>query len=129
MVFPEGTRGTAKTFSQRHTLVRFGTGFMRLCLETGATIVPVAILGGGEAVPTVTNLYKLGKLIGAPYVPITPYLVAAPLPVKMMIRFGEPMRFSANAEDSEATISELVEEVRGRIGEMIETAKQEYSPI
>jgi len=129
MVFPEGTRGTAKTFSQRHTLVRFGTGFMRLCLETGATIVPVAILGGGEAVPTVANLYKLGKLIGTPYVPITPYLVAAPLPVKMMIRFGEPMRFSANPEDSESTISELVEQVRGRIGDMIESAKQEYSPI
>jgi 1-acyl-sn-glycerol-3-phosphate acyltransferase len=129
MVFPEGTRGTAKTFKQRHTLVRFGTGFMRLCLETHATIVPVAILGGGEAVPTVANLYKLGKLIGTPYVPITPYLIAAPLPAKIMIRFGEPMRFSGNPEDSEARITELVEQVRARIAEMIEAAKEGYSPL
>ena len=75
MVFPEGARGTAKLYRERYNLIRFGTGFMRLALETKTPIVPAAFLGGGEAVPTVMNLYKLGKLIGAPYIPVTPYLV------------------------------------------------------
>jgi 1-acyl-sn-glycerol-3-phosphate acyltransferase len=129
MVFPEGTRGTAKVFKERHTLVRFGTGFMRLALETGAPIVPAAILGGGEAVPTVTNLYKLGKLLGAPYIPITPYLVAAPLPAKIMIRFGEPLHFVGAPDDPEAKISELVEQVRMRVAELIEDGKGEYKAL
>jgi 1-acyl-sn-glycerol-3-phosphate acyltransferase len=129
MVFPEGTRGTAKTFGQRHSLVKFGTGFVRLCLETGSPIVPVAILGGGEAVPTVANLYKLGKLLGTPYIPVTPYLVAAPLPAHIMIRFGEPLRVSGSADESEARISERVEEVRERIARLIEEGKREYSPL
>jgi 1-acyl-sn-glycerol-3-phosphate acyltransferase len=129
MVFPEGTRGTAKTYSQRHSLVRFGTGFMRLCLETESPIVPVAILGGGEAVPTIANLYKLGKLLGTPYIPITPYLVPAPLPAHIMIRFGEPMNVKGSPDDSEAKITERVAEVQARIAELLEEGKREYSPL
>src|SRR5690606_29758549 len=45
MVFPEGTRGTAKLFSERHQLVRFGSGFVRLAMETGTPIIPTAVLG------------------------------------------------------------------------------------
>lgn len=129
MVFPEGARGTAKLFKDRHSLVRFGTGFMRLALQTESPIVPVAILGGGEAVPTIGNLYKLGKLLGAPYIPITPYLVAAPLPVKIVIRFGQPMTFSGNADDSEVRIGELVDQVRDCIAAMIKAGKGDYSAL
>ena len=42
LVFPEGARGTAKLFKDRNSLVRFGTGFMRLALQTGTPIVPTA---------------------------------------------------------------------------------------
>ena len=34
MVFPEGSRGFIKPFSQRYKLQRFGTGFVRLALQT-----------------------------------------------------------------------------------------------
>ena len=37
-----------------------------------------ASLGGGEAVPTIANLPFLGKLLGVPYVPLTPYLIPLP---------------------------------------------------
>src|SRR4029077_13360162 len=53
MVFPEGARGTAKLYKERHSLVQFGTGFMRLSLRTKTPIVPFGFIGGGEAVPTV----------------------------------------------------------------------------
>ncbi len=34
MVFPEGARGTAKLYRERDSLVSFGTGFVRLALQT-----------------------------------------------------------------------------------------------
>ena len=88
MVFPEGARGTAKLYQDRYSLVRFGTGFMRLALKTKTPIVPFAFIGGGDAVPTVANSYTLGKLMGAPYVPITPYLFTIPLPVSLEIHYS-----------------------------------------
>src|SRR6185295_10976404 len=51
LVFPEGARGTAKLFWERDSLVQFGTGFMRLALQTRTPIVPFAFVGGGEAIP------------------------------------------------------------------------------
>src|SRR5262249_14991745 len=88
MVFPEGARGTAKLYKERYSLVEFGTGFMRLALKTHAPIIPFAFVGGGDAVPTIANAYTLGKLLGVPYVPVTPWLVPAPIPVKLEIYFG-----------------------------------------
>jgi 1-acyl-sn-glycerol-3-phosphate acyltransferase len=129
MVFPEGTRGTAKLFRERHSLVRFGTGFVRLAMETKTPIIPTAVLGGGEAVPTVANLRKLGKLIGIPYIPITPYLVAFPLPVRMMIRFGEPVTFEGTGQEDDSHVMDKVEDVKHRILALIEEGKQQYKPL
>jgi 1-acyl-sn-glycerol-3-phosphate acyltransferase len=129
MVFPEGARGTAKLYRDRYTLVRFGTGFMRLALETKTPIVPVAFLGGGEAVPTVANLYKLGKLLGFPYVPVTPYGVAAPLPVHVEIHFGAPMHFSGTGREDDRAIAAKVLEVRETIEALIVSGRERYSRI
>jgi len=51
MVFPEGVRGMNKTWKERYRLQRFGTGFMRLALQTGTPIVPVGIVGSEEQQP------------------------------------------------------------------------------
>ncbi|MEM9187663.1 MAG: lysophospholipid acyltransferase family protein [Myxococcota bacterium] len=124
MVFPEGHRGTAKLFHERYSLVRFGTGFMRLALQTNTPIIPVAFLGGGEAVPTVMNLYKLGKLLGAPYIPITPYLLPLPMPVPVSIHFGEPMHITGTGDESDAAISARIGEVKERIQTLIENGRK-----
>ncbi len=125
MVFPEGARGTAKLYKDRHKLVRFGTGFVRLALETKTPIVPVAVLGGGEAVPTIKNFYALGKLIGLPYIPVTPYLLALPLPAHIGIRFGEPMLLEGDPAQDDVAISELVQKVKGRIAQLIAEGQEE----
>jgi 1-acyl-sn-glycerol-3-phosphate acyltransferase len=129
MVFPEGTRGTAKLYKERHELVRFGTGFVRLALETGSPIIPVAVLGGGEAVPTITNLYRLGKLIGMPYIPITPYLLALPLPVRIMIRFGAPIFLEGTGQEDDKRIHEMVEFVKSEIRRLIEEGRETYQRL
>ena len=129
MVFPEGVRGTAKLFNERYSLVRFGTGFLRLALETKTPVIPGAFLGGGEAVPTVANLYKLGKLVGAPYIPITPYLMAWPLPVNVELHFGEAMRFVGTGNEDDREVGLMVERVRQRVEELIESGRRNYKPL
>lgn len=124
MVFPEGARGTAKLYTERHTLVGFGQGFMRLALQTKTPIVPFGFIGGGEAVPTVTNLYGLGKLLGMPYVPVTPYGVSLPLPVSLSVHYGEPMRFTGTGNEDDAVVAVYVEQVKARIAALMDQGRQ-----
>ncbi len=55
LVFPEGANGISKTFDKRYQLQRFGFGLMRLALETGTPIVPVAVVGAEEQAPSLYN--------------------------------------------------------------------------
>jgi len=124
MVFPEGARGTAKLHHQSDSLVRFGTGFMRLALQTGSPIVPLAVIGAGDAFPTVANLYKLGKLVGAPYIPIPRYLLPIPRPTTFQILYSAPMRFEGDGTESDDLVAGYVEQVRLRIHWLIEQGRK-----
>ncbi|MFO0668753.1 MAG: 1-acyl-sn-glycerol-3-phosphate acyltransferase [Polyangiaceae bacterium] len=125
LVFPEGARGTAKLWKDRHSLVDFGTGFMRLALKTKSPIVPFGFLGGGDAVPTVANLYGIGKLLGVPYVPVTPWIAPLPLPVKLDVYYGEPMMFEGTGAEDDETIFGYVERVKAEIAGLIERGRRE----
>ena len=80
-VFPEGARGTAKLAKGR---THAGALWDRLCTPGAKDTQPnravCVFLGGGEAVPTIANLSRLGKLIGVPYLPVTPYIFPIPAP-------------------------------------------------
>jgi 1-acyl-sn-glycerol-3-phosphate acyltransferase len=125
MVFPEGALGTAKLYGERHSLVRFGTGFMRLALQTRTPIIPFGFVGGGEAIPTVYNSEWLGKLFGAPYVPITPYLVTVPLPVRLDLIYGEPLVFEGAGDEDDELIGRQVDEVKQRIRDLIDSGRRQ----
>ncbi len=123
MVFPEGAKGTAKLFKERYSLVDFGTGFVRLALKTKTPIVPLGFVGGGDAVPTIHNSRTLGKLMGVPYVPVTPYGVAAPLPAKLVVHYGKPMRFEGTGDEEDAVVKGYVDQVKAAIASLIEAAR------
>ncbi len=120
MVFPEGHRGTAKLYGDRNSLVRFGTGFIRLALQTKTPVVPFAFIGGGDAVPTITNLEGVAKIFGLPYLPITPYLLPVPRPVALEVYYSEPMHFEGTGNEDDIVIQGYVEQVRARISELID---------
>jgi 1-acyl-sn-glycerol-3-phosphate acyltransferase len=124
MVFPEGANGTAKLYGERYSLVHFGTGFMRLAMQTKTPIVPFAFLGGGSAVPTVMNAKGLGKLLGVPYVPITYYGAAIPLPVRLEVEYGAPMSFEGTGLEDDEAINANVEQVKAEIARLIEKGRE-----
>lgn len=129
MVFPEGARGTGKLYKDRYELVRFGTGFMRLALETNTPIVPFAFIGGEEALPTVMHLKRLAKLVGAPYIPVPPYLLPVPMPVHCEVYYSEPMCFEGDGTEADDVIAGYVEQVKQRIRGLIEKGREERRSV
>jgi 1-acyl-sn-glycerol-3-phosphate acyltransferase len=129
MVFPEGSKGAGKPFSERYRLQRFGRGgFVELALRTGAPIVPVAVVGSEEIYPKLGESRLLARLVGAPYFPLTPtfpWLGAAglvPLPSKWRIEFCEPVdltQYGPEAAEDRALVFELSEQVRETIQQRV----------
>ena len=124
LVFPEGARGTAKLAKDADTLVGFGTGFMRLALETKSPIIPFGFVGGGEALPTVANLKALGRLIGVPYIPVTKWGLLVPKPTRFQLLYGKPMVFEGSGHESDEVCGAMVDEVKTRISDLIRQGRQ-----
>lgn len=129
LVFPEGVRGLNKPFSQRYQLQRFGIGFMRLALESGAPIVPCAVVGAEEQAPALFDVKPLARLLGFPAFPITPTLLPLPLPARYHIRFGEPMRFTGSPDDEDAELERKVADVERAVRVLVERGLAERRSI
>ncbi|RME24741.1 MAG: acyltransferase family protein [Deltaproteobacteria bacterium] len=125
LAFPEGVRGISKPFPKRYQLERFGLGFMRLALMTGAPIVPTAVVGAEEQIPTIMDFKPLAKALGMPSFPVTPFfpwlgpLGIMPLPVKIRIYYGRPMYFEGDPDDDDEVLLPKVQKVRRTIQRMI----------
>lgn len=123
LVFPEGVRGISKPFSKRYQLQDFGLGFMRLAIETGTPIVPVAVIGGEEQYISLANFGNIGKMVGLPSLPVIPQLLVPggqlPLPTRYRLHFGKPMQFAGDHEDEDAVMRIKVEQVRAELSRMI----------
>jgi 1-acyl-sn-glycerol-3-phosphate acyltransferase len=125
-VWPEGFKGIGKPFSERYKLQRFGRGgFVSAALRTGTPIIPCSIVGAEEIYPMIGNVKTLARLLGMPYLPVTPFfpllgaLGAIPLPSKWIIEFGEPIETAelggpAAAEDP-MLVFNLTDQVRETI--------------
>lgn len=100
LIFPEGVAGVAKSFGDRYRLRPFSPGFARLALALDVPIVPVAVVGAEEIYPLVGRAEGVGKLLGMPYLPLTPFfpllgvLGTLPLPTKWFMHFGKPIRLT-----------------------------------
>jgi 1-acyl-sn-glycerol-3-phosphate acyltransferase len=126
IVFPEGQKGSRKVLWQRYRLRRFGRGgFVRTAMRAGVPIVPIALVGGEEAMPIFAHLRFAQRLTGLIYFPINhafPHFGLAAgamyLPAKFKIRFLEPVDLSGyppEAVEDAAEVQTIAERIRGRI--------------
>jgi 1-acyl-sn-glycerol-3-phosphate acyltransferase len=130
LVFPEGTKGIVKPFSERYQLQPFNVGFVELALELEAPIVPFAVIGAEEQAPVLFKSRTIGKKLGMPVFPFTPTfpwfgpLGLVPYPVKYRIAYGEPLLFHREypreAASDPDVVRALSEKVRSRVQGMID---------
>ncbi len=130
-VWPEGFKGIGKPYSERYKLQRFGRGgFVSAAIRTGVPIVPCSVVGAEEIYPLVGNVPALARLLGVPYIPITPFfpllgpLGLVPLPSKWLIEFGEPIRtdsYDEGAADDPMLVFNVTDQVRETIQQTLYT--------
>jgi 1-acyl-sn-glycerol-3-phosphate acyltransferase len=130
-VWPEGFKGIGKPYAERYKLQRFGRGgFVSAAIRTGVPIVPCSVVGAEEIYPLVGNVPALARLLGVPYIPITPFfpllgpLGLVPLPSKWLIEFGEPIRtdsYDGGAADDPMLVFNVTDQVRETIQQTLYT--------
>jgi 1-acyl-sn-glycerol-3-phosphate acyltransferase len=124
-VWPEGFKGIGKPYSERYKLQRFGRGgFVSAAIRTGVPIIPCSVVGAEEIYPLIGDLPALARLLGMPYLPITPFfpwlgpLGMVPLPSKWLIELGEPIRtdsYEEGAADDPMLVFNVTDQVRETI--------------
>jgi 1-acyl-sn-glycerol-3-phosphate acyltransferase len=118
LVFPEGTKGPSKSYTDRYQLRRFGRGgFVEIAMRAGVPVVPIAVVGSEETMPVVLRLPGLARAIGVPYFPITanfltlgPVGMIMPFPAKFKLRVLDPVRFDVPPDQERYSKSRVMEE-------------------
>jgi len=118
LVFPEGTKGPSKSYTDRYQLRRFGRGgFVEIAMRAGVPVIPIAVVGSEEAMPVVFRLPTLAKALGVPYVPVTANLLAfgplgvvMPFPAKFKLRVLDPVHFDVPPDQDRYSKSRIMEE-------------------
>ena len=118
LVFPEGTKGPSKSFTDRYQLRRFGRGgFVEIAMRSGVPVIPIAVVGSEEAMPVLFRLPSLARVLGVPYVPITANLLAfgplgvvAPFPAKFKLRVLDPVSFDVPPDQERYSKSRIMDE-------------------
>jgi 1-acyl-sn-glycerol-3-phosphate acyltransferase len=126
LIFPEGTVGIGKGRAERFRLREWRVGHVEMAIRHRAPVVPVAVVGPDEQYPLVWRVPL--KPFGAPYLPISPHLV--PLPVRYVIRYGEPIAVHeghtvADADDP-VVVQAAAERVRLAEQALIDEARATY---
>ena len=112
MIFPEGTPGISKPFSERYKLQTWRQGHCELAIRHGAPVVPVGIVGAEEQMPQLARI-PIGRVSSIPYLPIPATLV--PLPVRYHIHYGEPLHFEREYTPSDADDPVVVKDAAARV--------------
>ncbi|HWU22347.1 MAG TPA: lysophospholipid acyltransferase family protein [Nocardioides sp.] len=138
-VWPEGFKGIGKPYAERYKLQRFGRGgFVSAAVRTGVPIVPLSVVGAEEIYPLVGNIPALARVLGVPYIPITPLfpllgpLGLVPLPSKWILEFGEPIRtdtYDAGSADDPMLTFNITDQVRETIQQTLYTLLRQRESV
>ncbi len=118
LVFPEGTKATSKTYSDRYRLRRFGRGgFVEIAMRAGVPVIPIAVIGAEESMPILFRIPSVAKALNLPYFPVTANsLLLGPLgyvtyfPSKFKLRVLDPVTFDVDAGQDRYSRSRVMDE-------------------
>lgn len=147
-LWPGGEVDSLRPWTKRDEAILGGrTGFIRMAINAGVPIVPIATVGGPDAMPVLTrgkNLAKLLQLDKLARIKVMPFAISAPwgiapamlpeipLPTKIRTAFQEPVTLSRDpkkAKDQDY-VERKYEEVRKSIqGGMDELARRRRLPL
>jgi 1-acyl-sn-glycerol-3-phosphate acyltransferase len=130
LVFPEGTKGPSKPFTDRYQLGRFGRGgFVEIAMRAGVPVVPIAVMGSEETMPILFRLPTLARALHLPYFPVTlnmltmgPLGIVVPFPAKMKLRVLDPVTFDVPADQERyrrSRVMDEAEQIRGALQEAV----------
>lgn len=117
VLFPEGEHGNFKASKNMYEVQEFRRGFIRMALETGAPIIPTAIIGAEETHINLSQL-KFSKFLRGTVLPLPLNII--PLPVKWRICFLDPIYLPYGPE--KAQDAELVYELAADIQNQVQKA-------
>ena len=126
LVFPEGTKATSKTYTDRYRLRRFGRGgFVEIAMRAGVPVIPIAVVGAEEAMPILFRRPRAGQGARLPYFPVTAnMLLMGPLgyvvyfPAKFKLRVLDPVTFDVEPGQerySRSRVMDEAERIRARL--------------
>ena len=126
LVFPEGTKATSKTYTDRYRLRRFGRGgFVEIAMKAGVPVIPIAVVGAEESMPILFRVPSVAKLLNLPYFPVTANaLMLGPIgyvtyfPSKFKLRVLDPVTFDVEPGQDRYSRSRVMDEaeaIRGRM--------------
>ena len=100
-------------------LRRFGRGgFVQIAMRAGVPVVPIAVVGAEESMPTLFKINFLAKALGIPYFPVTAnQLLFGPVlgnvmyfPSKFRLRVLDPVYFDVPPDQDRYSKSRIMDE-------------------
>jgi 1-acyl-sn-glycerol-3-phosphate acyltransferase len=111
---------------------------VRVAIEMGCPLVPVAVVGAEEAHPVLFKVETFARMAGLPFLPVTPTfpwlgpLGLVPLPSKWSLQFGPAIstaHLGREAARDELLVSRMTEELRREIQSRVNDGLRARSSI
>jgi len=140
LVFPEGTKATSKTYTDRYRLRRFGRGgFVEIAMKAGVPVIPIAVVGAEESMPILFRIGGIAKALKLPYFPVTANaLLMGPIgyltyfPVKIKLRVLDPITFDVEPgleRYSRSKVMDEAETIRAKLQDALHDMLRERRSV
>ncbi len=140
LVFPEGTKATSKTYTDRYRLRRFGRGgFVEIAMRAGVPVIPIAVVGAEESMPILFRIPSVAKMLKLPYFPVTANaLMLGPIgyvtyfPAKFKLRVLDPVTFDVEPGQDRYSRSRVMDEaeaIRARMQDALHDMLRERRSV
>lgn len=121
-ICPEGVHGNCKPFWEAYRMREWSRTFVKLALQRHAKIVPVAVFGGEESLPSLWTVRLLEPFIGSVVgLPLLPF----PLPARWKIVFHEPVEVEPQDAHHQR---DYCLEVSGRVRDIVQRTLDREAP-